>query len=436
MRLYLKVELLLIFFFCCSSHCLSQELAIGDACPDVRLINYANGETKSFSLSDLKSKLIILDFWGTGCTSCIQAFPKIDSLQKKFGREVQFILVNKESADSTKRFFSKRNKIRIPDVPMVMGDSVLHKLFPHLFIPHHVWLDSNIIVAYITDGHNATAKNIEDFLNGKDVGLSFKKDMTLYEVPLVSKIPDWTENVYYYSALSRYQPGLDIGNSIKSTVGNAIPNRLSCSGNSILKLFQVAFSEGNKYNLEPSNTIILNVKDKWKYTFPEDKDQYAEWYKSNVYYYELLVPPARASELYKIMQKDLLRYFDVDVRVEKRKIKCLVLKRTSREDKLRSNGGKPQNRLWVADSIKYLKNRGFDEFAFWLKMSFDPTIYPPFINATNYKGNVDVRVNSIGSGTEARISWIRRELKRYDLDLVEESHLTDVLVITEKREQE
>src|SRR5258705_3241888 len=121
MRLYLKLELFVLFFSFYTPHCLSQELTIGDVCPDVRLVNYANNKIKSFTLSDFKSKLIIIDFWGTGCTSCIKAFPKIDSLQKKFQDKIQFILVNKESADSTRGFFLKRKKIKDPDVPMVMG---------------------------------------------------------------------------------------------------------------------------------------------------------------------------------------------------------------------------------------------------------------------------------------------------------------------------
>jgi thiol-disulfide isomerase/thioredoxin len=413
-------------------------LAIGDVCPDVRLINYANGEAKSFSLADLKSKLIIIDFWGTGCTSCIKAFPKIDSLQKKFASKVQFILVNKESPDSTRRFFSKRNKIKIPNVPMVMGDSVLHKLFPHFFVPHHVWLDSNNIVQYITDGHNATAKNIGDFLSGKDIGLSFKKDMTLYEDPLVSKIPDWKENVIYYSTLSRYISGLSSGKGISSTIGDTIPNFISSSSSSIFQLLQLAYSEGNKYNFESSNTVVFHLKDKWKFIHPKNEDQLGEWYKSNAYYYELLVPPAKAAELYKIMQKDLLRYFDIDARVEKRKIKCLLLISNGSLDKLKTKGGKPALNFYRMsdDSVRYFKNQPFEQIKSWLvRMGFG--LSTPVINLVKFTGNVDFEIKTTILREEPfNLSSLRAVLQQYGLDLVEKYYLTDVLVISDKKRKQ
>jgi hypothetical protein len=202
---------------------------------------------------------------------------------------------------------------------MVMGDSVLHKLFPHFFVPHHVWLDSNNVVQYITDGHNATTQNIRDFLSGSDPELSLKKDMTVFTDLLVSKIPNWKDNVIYYSALSRHISGLSSGDGISSTVGDTKPNKISSGSSSIFQLLQLAYSEGNKYNFESSNTVVFDVKDKWKFMHPENEDQLGEWYKSNAYYYELLVPPAKAAELYKIMQKDILRYFDIDARVRKEK---------------------------------------------------------------------------------------------------------------------
>jgi thiol-disulfide isomerase/thioredoxin len=440
MRLYLKVELSLAFFTCYSLGCLSQELTIGDACPNVRLTNYSNGEAKSFSLSDLKSKLIIIDFWGTGCTSCIKAFPKIDSLKKKFGNQIQFILVNQESADSTKRFLSKRNKIKAPNVSMVMGDSVLNKLFPHFFVPHHVWLDDKMVVRYITDGENATAKNIANFLSRKDMKLAFKKDMTVFDDLLVSKIPEWKENVLYYSALSHHISGLTISNGISSTVNDEEPNKISCTSSSISQLFQRAFAEGNKYNFEPANTVILNVKDKWKFTYPEDIDQWGEWFKSNAYYYELLIPPTRASDLYKIMQKDLLRYFEVDVRVEKRKIRCLLFVSAGNQERLRTKGGKPETNFWRIneDSIQYIRNQSFERIRAWITgIPNGMGLSTPVIDLVEFRGNIDFEIErTILRADPFNLPRLRKVLQKYGLDLIEQLYLTDVLVISDKKRKQ
>ena len=440
MRLYRIVEILLVFCFFYSSHCLGQELAIGDRCPEVQLVNYANDEIKSFSLSDLRSKLIILDFWGTGCTSCLKAFPKIDSLQKEFGKEIQFILVNKESPDSTRRFFAKRNKIKVPDVPMVMGDSILHTLFPHLFIPHHVWLDSNSFVNYVTEGYNATEKNIRYFLEGKYLQLSLKRDIVIEDDLLMSRIPDWKKNVEYYTALSHCIPGLDLGNSITSTNGSRDANRILLNCCSITQLFQVAFSERNRFNLEPSNTIILEVTDKMKYAIPKDADKLAEWYKERSYYYELLIPPGKSKDLFKTMQKDLQSFFDVDARVEKRKIKCLLLITKGSLDKLKTKGAKPATNFWRMsdDSVRYLKNQPFDQIVSWLsRIPIGLNLSTPFINLVKFTGNVDFEIKaSIFNADHFNLPGLSKALQQYGLDLVERVYLTDVLVISDKKKKQ
>jgi len=437
MKLYISVGLSILFLFLCSTFCAGQELTIADKVPNIKLVDNRNEKMGSFMLSDIKAKLIIFDFWGTGSTSCIKAFPKIDSLQRKFGNEIQFILVNKESVDSTKRFFEKRKQIKPPDVPMVMGDTMLDGLFPHLFMPHHVWIDSTKSIKYITDAFNATENTISSFLNGADVNLSFKVDKTIYGDPLVGKIPNWTENVIYYSGLSHCISGLDIGNAVESTVGAKDPNRISRNCSSVLQLFQTAFAEGDKYNFDPGNTIILEVKDKWKFTSPENKDEYGKWLNSNAYYYELVVPPSRSNNLYKIMQEDLLRYFDVDVRVEKRKIKCLLFVAFGELTKLRTKGGSPAINFFsmTGDSLRYMYNVPFETLNGWImRLAIGTGLETPIIGLVKFKGNVDFEMPTTSNNTnEVDLHSIRNALRKYNLGIIERYYTTAVLVIRDKK---
>ena len=55
-----------------------KPLKIGDKVPDIEFKNIINYKSKTARLSDFKGKLVILDFWGTWCTSCIAAFPKME----------------------------------------------------------------------------------------------------------------------------------------------------------------------------------------------------------------------------------------------------------------------------------------------------------------------------------------------------------------------
>jgi thiol-disulfide isomerase/thioredoxin len=70
-------EILAIFFPVVTGICQQrsgaiQPLAVGDSIPyDLVLKNVYNYQGSSIRLSDLKGKLVILDFWNTGCAGCI-----------------------------------------------------------------------------------------------------------------------------------------------------------------------------------------------------------------------------------------------------------------------------------------------------------------------------------------------------------------------------
>lgn len=47
------------------------------------------GETKK--LSDLKGKVVVLDFWATYCPPCLEEIPHLNDLQTKFGENLQIV---------------------------------------------------------------------------------------------------------------------------------------------------------------------------------------------------------------------------------------------------------------------------------------------------------------------------------------------------------
>src|SRR5829696_2286085 len=85
-----------------------KPVRIGQPVPDVSLDKLVNYPASTIKLSDFRGKLLILDFWATWCSPCIAAFPKLDSLQRKFGDKLQILSVTKESKSIVKQFLSKQ----------------------------------------------------------------------------------------------------------------------------------------------------------------------------------------------------------------------------------------------------------------------------------------------------------------------------------------
>ena len=152
-----------------SSFCTGQGLKVGDVLPVTKFENVLNVAGNSLDLGKTRSILTILEFWETNCSGCFKGFSKIDSLQGKFRGEVQFIMVNQRSMDSTERFFQKRSKLKKPDVPFVTADIELNILFPHNGVPYCVWLDSNLSVIGFSNPGHINEITIRESLVGKKV---------------------------------------------------------------------------------------------------------------------------------------------------------------------------------------------------------------------------------------------------------------------------
>ncbi len=405
-----------------------QAIKIGEHCPDVELNNVINYPASKLKLSDFKGKLLILDFWGTGCTSCIAAFPEMDSLQKHFGDRIQIIMVNEESEDSTLRFFAKRKRVKMPPLlPFVTGDSILSRLFPHNAVPHHVWIDSSSIVRYVTAGYNTTPERIKVFLAGKSLDLIVKKDIFNfdYSKPVIAEGNGrWADKALYYSYIMH---------SIPAQVGSLIePNHIYINSASIVKLYRFAFSEGIKYNFEPGNSVILEVKNSFKYRYPKDNNVFDKWAANNSYYYELMIPVSESDRLYQFMQQDLVRYFNATARVEKRKVKCMVLMNVGNINKLKSKGGPSDSNIFngTNDPVCYFHNYTLSHIMRQLQSFYVNSLPTPFVDGTGYMGRVDI---TFSSEAMSDFPLLKKELNKYGLKLVVEDWVTNVLVIHESR---
>ena len=414
-----------------------QALQVGDTLPSLTVGSMLNYPGDSLKLRALKGKLLIFDFWSTGCRSCIQAFPKMDSLQRTFGDRLQVILVNGESRDSTLRFFAKHKKIPMPGLPMVTGDTLLQQLFPHIYVPHHVWVDGTGRVRFITDGHNATAENIGQFLDKGALALREKKYREQYVVSSLLELPKAERDAAteHYALVARCISGVSIGHALHRSGPTEPANRITMNCASIVQLFTAAFFGEKGLDYWPRNALILEVSDPFSYELQEGSNRTDEWQASHSYNYELRVPTGDSSRLFQVMQEHLMAYFGIEASVERRKVKCLVLLKRGQKDKLRSKGGEAESNFWVesSDSVRYLKNQPFDMLT--TKLAFLATgkgLATPFIDATGYRGPIDMTLPREALDS-LDIALLNRELQRYHLELVEKKWETTVLILKERK---
>jgi len=97
----------------------------------LELTNVINYPVSKIRLSDLKGKLVILDFWASWCGACTKALPHLDAIQRQLKEQVQIIVVGYEPTKTVQAFFAKNAIARKVKLPFVTKDSVLKKLFPH-----------------------------------------------------------------------------------------------------------------------------------------------------------------------------------------------------------------------------------------------------------------------------------------------------------------
>jgi thiol-disulfide isomerase/thioredoxin len=424
-----------------------EPLKMGDKLPDISISKIKNYKSPSINLSDLKGKLVILDFWNKGCSSCIAAFPEMERLQNTFGDKIQVILVTDDSDEDLAGLYKKSFNLKNTKLPMITNDSLLHKYFPHMGVPFHVWISADGMVTAMTNSSSTTEGNIKKYLSGADLKLVVRSDETdikgLVEVSSIKQFnasKDQYQQLECYSIitkknkLSPQSRGVSINLNTEGLTGKGGVFRSQNS--TILMLFGSVFyrngalSYYKKVIVEPSKKENIE-----KYYPPGNKDDVELWNENNQYCYEYLLPsfvsklpPKEYGEwVRKMIKQDLERFFGINSFIENRDVKCMVLTKISDKNRFMTKGGElgegeAQNGTYVFrnTSISVI------QFAFGKMLNQNTENEIPFINETQYDGNVDMDIK-----LDVDLKTLNQLLAKYDLKLTEQVRNVPCLILKE-----
>ncbi len=409
-----------------------KPISVGDYLPAINLkfLNL-NGQATEYQLSDPGGKLLILDFWATWCGACLVTFPKLDSLQQQFGQNMQVLLVNaKGTGDDKQRiqayFDKRRNSLgKKYNFPMRMEDTLLVRLFPHKLIPHYIWIKDGVVKA-ITSFEQVTAENIRSMLNNVSVQLPFKKDIMDFDRnnTLLTNISNIApEKLLVSSVFVKHISGVFTGAG-QSIHADSTWRRIYYINTPLLALYATAI--GKPFE----NRIMLNVRDTSRYIATSQGG--TRWVESNTYGYEITLPLSYTREkMNQYMLKDLDRYFNTTGQLEIRKVKCLALVRTNKNNRLlQSKGGTPEVKLLNKElPVKYMINSPLSKLIKALNFQiYGRPLKPIIIDETGFNDPVDLKfkISHIDD-----LPTLNKLLRPYGLALLEVERELEMFVLTE-----
>jgi thiol-disulfide isomerase/thioredoxin len=161
----IEYESLEDYFQSATSGSAADEL-IGNPAPDGEAQLFAHDEKsnpQTVKLSDLKGKIVVLDFWASWCAPCIDAMPVIDRVTKKFAdKDVVFYAVNAGDKESEVRAFFDGRDLK-PDV-LLDPEGTLSDAFKADAIPQTVIIGKDGRVQMVHVGY-ATLEAFEKELS-------------------------------------------------------------------------------------------------------------------------------------------------------------------------------------------------------------------------------------------------------------------------------
>lgn len=407
------------------------------------------------NLGQYKGKWLIMDFWATYCQACINSLPNLQSIQDKYGGNMQVLLVTSEDEGRIKRTLQRSEVLKNANIrlPFLVQNKTLKQVFPHVTIPHVVIVDPRGTIRAVTHSSEIIASSVEKLILGETVNFLAKDDFnnSFGQVHESDEVKTST-NLLWESSLVKQ--GYGQGNITKDKTGNFIT--LVDFQFTPIDLFYKAYSYFKLGALVPMNLkrVFVEVKDSLSYMRYANKElqplaffpkkfpylHYAnrhEFDADNMYTYRLKLPYGIPDDqVFECIMDDLNRYFPIKGKVEKREVPAWVIRSTdSAYEKLNSDKA-DEKFIFTNDSLGII-NKPIDMFFYLLKNFVDAE---PFIDETGIDYPIDLIIdfhdspfrdplNGLVTNSPLDRDMLKASLEAKGLTMTLENREVEVLII-------
>jgi thiol-disulfide isomerase/thioredoxin len=295
---------------------------IGDKVPDVRINDLMNYPAKTARLSDFKGKVLILDFWDTWCTGCLENMPEMAKLKQEFANSVQFISVTDQSQSVINPFLQWNDQVRNLKLTIATGDKKLSALFPHRLVPHIVWINQEGVYLGATSQNDLNPEIINGILKTGVAEFSDPKTDILNfdpQKPLFVNGNGGQPKVLFKSILAAYQPGLP---SQMQTLMNGGNERIMATNVAPYELYCKVFAI-SPYSLPPNRIIYTDTALSRIFRYQKGKSK-----SGSLFCYEIIFPAKSEKKMYQLIRNELDHWLSIHVTLENRLTDCYVLRST------------------------------------------------------------------------------------------------------------
>ncbi len=122
---------------------LPESASIGTKAPDFELVNL---EGRTIKLSELRGKIVILNFWATWCEPCKLEMPFFEELHKKGMANLEILGINFDEPASRVEEFVKEYSVQFPI--LLDPGAEIQKLFRVRGYPTTLIVDKDGIIRY------------------------------------------------------------------------------------------------------------------------------------------------------------------------------------------------------------------------------------------------------------------------------------------------